>query len=472
MSDEQDLLEALEGTRQVEEPYKYPFLVGKYDEKMRDRIKARMPSWLKLANKRKSEFKEFDYFLDSAFFSLWKPTHTAVSPLTKSAEAIKKVLDIAQNMPEWYELKRKVENDPVHSALATMVIGEHIQFPDEQGGGGGEGNEDGEGDQDAPGGGVGQDVRDAIAQAVKAAKEASDNADAIAALWGEGEGEHALQDPETLLTLTKTLSDSHRLRMISRMLGRLKNQMYRSRMTRSTYVPEEFVDVTLGNELDKLLPNGLLYLSDPELEPVFLVKYLQRALLQQVKEGTEPEGQGPIVVMIDISGSMGMSIGEIPGVGAMSRIDWALAVGLTLTILAKQQNRDFYIGLFDWSIRKEIKTSDGPIDSQKLVEMLSFQAGGGTNFQRPLQKSLDIMEESEFNKADIVFVTDGECYVDESFLTKFHEVKQEKEFKVLGVACEHVDPASLKGFCDRVLSVANVLDADAASNEIFSIGAN
>lgn len=63
---------------------------------------------------------------------------------------------------------------------------------------------------------------------------------------------------------------------------------------------------------------------------------------------------------------------------------------------------------------------------------------------------------------DIVFITDGDCYVSDTFTRKFNNIKQEKEFKTLGVLVNmgrgHVSDSSLKEFCDSVTLVSDIAD--------------
>lgn len=469
MNDELQLEQMMEAPVELSEPSEYPFLMGEYDEKMLSRVKNKMKSWRDLSKRREPEFKPFDRFMDSAYMSLWKPTLIDVAEMTPEAEKIQEVLGIAENMPEWQELQQRVRNNYVTSALATVVIGETIVFPEPQEGGGGDG--EGEGDDEGQGEAPNMDdVRDSIAQAVSDANNATEQAETLCQLWGNDAGEDLSKDPEMLLGLARTLQDSSRLPIIARMLGRLKNQMFHAQMVRSDYIPEEMVDITLGNNLKDLLPTSFMYMADPELELIFLLRYMQRALMMQVREGHEPLESGPIIVLLDVSGSMQMSLGNVPGVGPMTRIDWASAIALVLTMLARSQNREYCVVLFDHYIRKEINSANGDVTTQDLVDMMAVQGSGGTNFQTALSRGLEVLEESAFDKADMVFVTDGDCVVSQPYLDKFHKVKEERQFRVLSVACANIEPASLKPFSDRVLSVSSVLDADEASHEIFSLG--
>ncbi len=464
--------ELLEGPVQSDEPYPYPFHVGEYDERLRDRMRSKMPSWDILAERREPEFQEFDKLISSVFFSLYKQGRVEMDPITDSAQSIKQLLEIAESMPEWHELNMRTKNDHVVSAIASLVIGEHIVIPEPPPGGDGDGDEQGSGGDGEEGSQManGPEVREALGKALASAAEAAENAETLSHLWGDEAGEEVYKDPETLLGLVRMMADSDRMKLISRMLGRLRNQLRHSQMARADYIPEEFVDVEFGNSLPDLLPSSKLLLADPDLEVLFLLKYVQRALLQQVREGNTPLDQGPIIVLIDVSGSMSAPMGDIPGVGPISRLDWALAVGLTLTILARRQNREFYIGLFDTHVRREIKSSDGPVTSAQLLDMLAVNTMGGTNFESPLRTGLDIMLESAYDKADLVFITDGIAPVSEEFLQEFRAAQEDRHFRTLGVACASIQPESLAAFCDRTLSAASVIQADDVSGDVFSMG--
>jgi len=73
---------------------------------------------------------------------------------------------------------------------------------------------------------------------------------------------------------------------------------------------------------------------------------------------------------------------------------------------------------------------------------------------------------------DIVFITDGDCYTSDAFSRKFNQIKQEKEFKTLGVLVNigygHTSDSSLKEFCDDIAlvsDIADLKDGDSAVNK-------
>ena len=74
---------------------------------------------------------------------------------------------------------------------------------------------------------------------------------------------------------------------------------------------------------------------------------------------------------------------------------------------------------------------------------------------------------------DIVFITDGDCYVSDKFARKFKQIKEEKEFKTMGVLVNmgggRSSDSSLKEFCDGdiilVSDLAELTDGDSTVNK-------
>jgi len=63
-----------------------------------------------------------------------------------------------------------------------------------------------------------------------------------------------------------------------------------------------------------------------------------------------------------------------------------------------------------------------------MVKLCNCFIGGGTNFELPLRKGAEVIQGSNFKKADIVFVTYGESHVSDGFLDFFQQQKQGNGF--------------------------------------------
>ena len=78
---------------------------------------------------------------------------------------------------------------------------------------------------------------------------------------------------------------------------------------------------------------------------------------------------------------------------------------------------------------------------------------GGTDFHTPLNEALRLIQEDGFENADIVFITDGECELSESYIEELRAVQAERRFTVTGVLLDQDDAGmdfSLKSFCQNI----------------------
>ena len=63
-----------------------------------------------------------------------------------------------------------------------------------------------------------------------------------------------------------------------------------------------------------------------------------------------------------------------------------------------------------------------------MVKLAQSFLSGGPNFSLPLSKSLCTVNESRIKQSDVVFITDGEDRLRDSFLEEFNKKKKEKAF--------------------------------------------
>ncbi len=114
--------------------------------------------------------------------------------------------------------------------------------------------------------------------------------------------------------------------------------------------------------------------------------------------------------------------------------------------------------------------SGGKITPEMIFDIAETFADGGTDFEVPLGKAKEIIEKEEFKRADIVFITDGECTVSDSFLEDFQRAKRTKEFQVVGVLVNYggsCSSASLEEFADNLVLVSQLSASEAG--EIFEL---
>ena len=101
----------------------------------------------------------------------------------------------------------------------------------------------------------------------------------------------------------------------------------------------------------------------------------------------------------------------------------------------------------------------GIVRGQALLDFAEHFPGGGTDFEEPLGRALDLVTEQRgYRRGDIVFITDGEAQVSEDFLRRLTELKRRYRFVIHGIQVD-VEASSgdtLERICDRLQRVTEL----------------
>jgi uncharacterized protein with von Willebrand factor type A (vWA) domain len=157
----------------------------------------------------------------------------------------------------------------------------------------------------------------------------------------------------------------------------------------------------VGSDLARLLPSETVFLADADLEPLLYRKLIENAALEYELRGLETKAEGPIVLVVDESGSMSGTNDE-----------WAKAVSLALMEVAARQNRVFAYVHFDNGVSR-VDTFANPrsVALPELLDCVKHFTGGGTSIASGLQEADRIIgqakEHRDFKRADVVLITDG-----------------------------------------------------------------
>lgn len=245
------------------------------------------------------------------------------------------------------------------------------------------------------------------------------------------------------IKLAETLSKDSKVKKVAEWAGRMKMIARKKQKSKHT----ESIDrsgVTLGNDVERLLPAELGMYTNPKTKLDFLRRFVEGETLQFEQKGNEMLGKGPIVLCLDQSGSM-------------EDLDMQ-SKGFTLALMsiAKRQRRDFCLITFS-THTKTFEYPKGKISIDDMVKLATSFMRGGTNFVKPLNESLRVINKSRFEKADVVFVTDGEARVSEEFLESFNRSKREKKFQVLSLVIGS-PRNSVEPFSDKVVNIRDFED--------------
>jgi uncharacterized protein with von Willebrand factor type A (vWA) domain len=239
------------------------------------------------------------------------------------------------------------------------------------------------------------------------------------------------------ILLAEKIASTKKMKEIAEWAGRFK-QIARKKQKSKQSEPVTRRSVTIGNSIENLLPVELCFYTHPITKMDFLRRFAECETLQFEQKGLVDLKKGPIVLCLDQSDSMRSLETQSKG------------FTLALMSIAKKQRRDLCLVLFSSSI--QIYTYEkGKIAASEITRLARTFLGGGTNFTLALDQAAHQINESRFKQADLVFVTDGEDQVTDSFLEAFNKNKREKAFNVLSlvIGCN----SSVEQFTDRLIEV-------------------
>ena len=273
--------------------------------------------------------------------------------------------------------------------------------------------------------------------------------------WGLNQGEFERLPYDKKLELLQVLRGQQKFRDMTKFVGRMRNLATGSRKSKLEH-RIELHSITQGADLNHVLPQELLALRRPALKLDFYRRMMEKQLLQYDLNHREYMGHGPIIVLIDTSSSM-----------RGGREVWSKGMALGLAEIAEKERRAFSYALFA-SSRADLITDDfqiGQRSPEKLINLASAFIGGGTDFEQPLRWAIGKLQDSKFNKADIVMITDGECAIGNEFLKEMQKVQEEKQFRIYSILIGG-NQRELKRWSDEVWNLTDLLD-ETIAKELF-----
>jgi len=296
-------------------------------------------------------------------------------------------------------------------------------------------------------------VQPQIDKAVDRAHQAAkDIQDAMGQLAGAESGKGIIfNDLEQKRNLAKKLSNNPRLKELVRRLGALRQawtDRKRARKSQTSY--SDIVGAKFSDEVIKAFPVEIALAATEKGRALFALKYSQKTLLTKDYEAKIKElDKGPVVLYIDISGSM---TGE-------SEL-WSKAIAYVIAEECLQQNRATHIHLFDTMIQKSIHLDKDRTDNERLLNfVLSWTTRGGTSFCSVIDHALN--KTNFVERSDILMITDGNAEVSDPFVRRLNAFKQEHGLQWTSF-CIGRQAHELKEFSDFVHIIDTTNDPESA----------
>lgn len=293
--------------------------------------------------------------------------------------------------------------------------------------------------------------------AAEAANDSLDGLKALAGLPGTEPGTPHKLNTDTMIALGEKLRQHEQLMQIVRMLGRILRNFRFKRDARMRNVPQIPVGVTMGSDLRRILPRELARIANPHpvIRAKFVLDYLKGNLLQREMSGYEPAGKGPIIPVVDGSGSM-----------ADLKFIWASAVVLAMLSEATRGKRGFACVEFgsDGEMQSWVFAKGEPPDPWRVLDMAGHFFGGGTSIATGLEEALRIMrDEPGFKAADVVLIGDGLCAYTKRDATVLAELR-ELGVRIHGITILTPNNPYFDTACDWHVDVADLAGANEATD--------
>lgn len=317
---------------------------------------------------------------------------------------------------------------------------------------------------------VRQAARRGLAEALQEIEQINEAAEAFGSNAGFGlspgaAGNNPLADAREKLQLAQQLRQHPKLQQIAAVCGRFKRLAWSQQKSRVPFPPDEIVSITQGRDLARLLPGELALLADTTTEDLFYLRFAENSLAQYDLIGHEPQGQGPIILALDESGSMNEMC------GSMTKEVWSKSVMLGLLSIARLQQRDFAV--IHFSGASEIRTDffpKGQASAQEVIACASHFFNGGTVFDEWMEAALQLIGEAAFHKADCICLSDGVGRIQSDTLTRWQKTKAERGMRAYSILIGSDEgEETLQAFSDAVFCLDDLTDDLPALETIFAI---
>lgn len=296
----------------------------------------------------------------------------------------------------------------------------------------------------------------AAAEAAKGAKTDIDSMETVGNAFGLDSGPGGKMDYKKASEIFKKIRKDSRLRGIIDEAGRFRMVSQSRRRNRVKHGTDEVVGLEFGSDISRLVPAELTALSSgvEEFELDALRRIAESQAVQFQMRATAPVGRGPVVVVVDESGSMD---------GA--KIQKAKGLALSVAWTARQQKR--WVGLVGFS-----SGCDGTLcvlpptgwDDKKLFSWLEHFYGNGTSLDVPIQElpfkywPKLIESGATRGKTDIIIITDAIVNAPQPMIDKFNDWRKQEQARVTTLVIES-QPGDMAKVSD-VCHLVRTLDAD------------
>lgn len=312
------------------------------------------------------------------------------------------------------------------------------------------------------------DCLKAAAGAAMAAQQGLSQHDEIKQMLGGSEGK---MDPKRAAELYKRIKASKKLSRIAELAGRYRRVAASKQRNKTCHGTDDVVGVTVGGNPFKLIPSELASLRHPLLRLETLSKLAEGRALCWDAHGVEPVAKGPIVVVVDESGSMECGTRNADGT-VTARVEQAKALALAMAWIAAKQKRFCALVGFSGGTQGTLEIlPPGGWNETKIVAWLEHFFGNGTDMDVPMRELPQvywpkiIAAGAQRGKTDIVIITDGEVNMPKPIEDAFMKWKKDETVKLYSIVIN--DRA---GDLQRVSDTCHLIKGDVLGANSDAVG--
>lgn len=297
-------------------------------------------------------------------------------------------------------------------------------------------------------------------QAARLATEGVQELESVVQAMGMGPGEPGSSDVSGIATTFKAVRGNPALLKICSLAGKFRVLAQGLHKARSKNGFEEVTGLENGGDISRLIPAELMRLGIPELELDFLRRFVEKQTLCREFDAVERVGLGPIVIVIDESGSM---IGP--------RNESAKAIALTLAWIARKQGR--WCGLVAFSGDSGHRVLALPPKKWNQVQLYAWLesfVGLGSDQDVPIEEMPAIFTEiaAPLGKTDLIYVTDAELRISEKNAKAFKAWKASVQARLISLVLNS-NPGDLSSISDEVHLVSSLDPSELGIKKVFSL---
>lgn len=239
-------------------------------------------------------------------------------------------------------------------------------------------------------------------------------------LWDMAKAKLTKGDVKALKRTAKLLTKHDELQKIAMQLGRMASNKSDEYLNRAKVDKLErkqsqidstgnIVGIKQSDELERLLPAELMFLSSTDLDVLFYKNLIEKRLstYQQQNKQIEYEkitryelqrkkaeqDKGPFIIAIDASGSM---------MGGAEKCAKAFAYGLMQ--IALTEKRECFVIIFSaQQVTYELTHEEG---LSEILNFLSYSFHGGTDLASVLESAFSLMSSEKYRNADLIVLSD------------------------------------------------------------------